>query len=150
MNLIKKIKNKLLNIEANPKSISKGYALGIFLGTTPFIGMKVFISLIITSIFKWNKISSVIGVYHFNTLTAPFFYTLSFLVGKTILGIQLNINFYENMSISKIFHLLTDNLQVFSALLVGGIVLGAPIAIFAYYASLSLINKKQNLTPELA
>jgi uncharacterized protein len=71
------IRRKLIGMKGDPRMISRGYALGIFLGTTPFIGCKVFIALILTSLLKWSKIPAVFGVYHINLFTAPFFYGIS-------------------------------------------------------------------------
>jgi hypothetical protein len=63
-----KIGSKLLNIKAGPEKVSGSYALGVFLATTPFIGMKVFIALVLTTILKWSRLAAVIGVYHNNIL----------------------------------------------------------------------------------
>lgn len=41
------IRQKLV-IKAAPGKVSGGYALGVFLGTTPFVGLKVLTALLLT------------------------------------------------------------------------------------------------------
>jgi len=136
-----RIREKLIRIQAKPKSVSFGYSLGVFLGTTPFIGAKVFIALIITSLLKWNKTASVIGVYHINILTAPIFYGFSFLVGKWILGTSVVFLFPETISFSAFYEAFFDSVMIFYSLLVGGVVLGLPMAIGAYFLSMAILRR---------
>src|SRR5512147_1097407 len=100
MKTIYKVRQKLQSIKASPDEISKGYALGVFLGTTPFIGTKVFIALGLTYFLKWSKVASVIGVYHINLFTAPFFYSMAFLVGKQVTGTELHLAVDRAMTFS--------------------------------------------------
>ena len=86
------LKEKLTDLKTDPKKVSMGYAFGVFLASTPFIGIKVFIAILFTSLFKWSKVAAVIGVFHINVLTAPLFYGFSFLLGKRCLGRILNFH----------------------------------------------------------
>ncbi len=149
------LKAKLRGIRSRPGPVSLGYALGVFLGTTPFIGLKAFIAIILTSVFKWNKVASVIGVFHINLLTAPLFYGMSFLVGKEVIGAQVNLDFSGSLTLVSAFHLLTGNLSIFLSLLAGGVILGVPMAVGAYFLSMAILRKRevpgsvpaQDLTP---
>ncbi|NQV02104.1 MAG: SDR family NAD(P)-dependent oxidoreductase [Bacteroidia bacterium] len=136
-----RIREKLLKIKAEPKKVSLGYALGVFLGTTPFIGLKVFIALIITSILKWNRVSSVIGVYHINLFTAPLFYGLAFIVGKWVLGTDVVFVFPDTVGFSAFWGAFTGNMIIFYSLLIGGIVLGVPMSVGAYYLSRFILRE---------
>ena len=84
------IKIKLTGIDAEPHQVAMGYALGIFLAATPFIGLKVFIALALTFIFKWNKIAAIFGVFHINLFTGPVFYGFSYIVGSSVLGADVS------------------------------------------------------------
>ena len=142
-----RIREKLIRIKANPRKVSLGYALGVFLGTTPFIGTKVFIALIMTSIFKWNRVSSVIGVYHINLFTAPLFYGLAFFVGKWVLETDVVFVFPDTLSFSAFWEAFTGNMMIFYSLLIGGIVLGVPMAVGAYYLSMFILRGKAPVVP---
>lgn len=136
-----RIRERLLAIKANPLRVSLGYALGVFLETTPLIGTKVFIALIFTSIFKWNKASSILGVYHINILTAPLFYSCSFLAGKWILGSDVLFVVPETLSFAAFWEAFTGNMMIFYCLLAGGMVLGLPMAAGAYYFSMFILRR---------
>jgi len=136
------IREKLMKIRENPVKVSLGYALGVFLGTTPFIGTKVFIALILTSLFKWNRVSSVIGVYHINLFTAPFFYGLAFFVGRWVLGSDVGFVFPESMNFSSMTQAFFGNSMIFFSLLLGGFLLGIPMALGAYWFSYRMIASK--------
>ncbi len=141
------IREKLTSLKDEPKQVSMGYALGIFLAASPFIGFKVPIAIAITLLFKWNKIAAIIGVFHVNPITAPFFYGFSFLIGKTILGINVSFNFSWPVTIQTLFDMLSTNSLVFMSLLAGGIILGLPMAVAAYCISNSLIHRKTSFKP---
>ena len=134
------IKIKLTGLDAEPHQVAMGYALGIFLAATPFIGLKVFIAIALTFIFKWNKVAAIFGVFHINFLTGPVFYGFSYIVGSSVLGADvsgaLNLSFTMN-SLHQIF---TTNTIVFVSLLAGGFILGFPMAIAAYFISNSFFH----------
>ena len=133
---------KILRQKDAPEKISKGYALGVFLGTTPFIGFKVLIALIITSILKWNKATAVIGVYHINSVTGPFFYTLAFYVGTKTLGLNLGEFTITKLNWEFLMSLFDMGIDMYLAFLVGGLVLGIPMTAAAYFISLFILKKK--------
>jgi uncharacterized protein (DUF2062 family) len=132
---------KLTGIHADPHIVAMGYAMGIFLATTPFIGIKVPIGILLAFLFKWNKVAALIGILHINPLTGPFFYGFSFLIGKGVLGLPMAYDFSGAFSLSTAVELLTTNLNVFLCLLVGGLVIGVPAAVISYFISLSLCKK---------
>jgi uncharacterized protein len=141
------IKRKLAGISAEPYKVSKGYALGVFLAATPFIGIKVLIAIALTFIFKWNKAAAIIGVLHINILTAPVFYGFSFMVGKSVLGSDVSFDFSWPITLKTFYEVFTSNSMVFMSLLTGGIILGVPLAFAAYFISNSIIRCKTALKP---
>ncbi len=142
---IAKIREKLLCIPADPSRVSRGYALGVFLGTTPFIGMKVVIALALTSLLRWSRVASVVGVYHINILTAPLFYSLSFLVGKAVTGSHLQGTLPHTWDARAVFSLFLGNTPAFMSLLAGGVILGTPMAFAAYFLSMKLLRRNYPL-----
>jgi len=141
------IKNKLTGISAEPRKVAMGYALGIFLAASPLIGLKVFIAIALTFIFKWNKVAAIIGVFHINPLTGPIFYGFSFLVGNSVLGSDVSFDFTWPITIKTLYDIITANSMVFMSLLTGGFILGLPLAIAAYFFSNSFIHTKTSLKP---
>jgi uncharacterized protein (DUF2062 family) len=136
------IRGKLISIPADPQKICLGYAMGVFLATTPFIGVKVPIAILLTALFKWNKIASIIGVFHVNLLTAPLFYGCSYLVGRFVLRQETGYTLPDDLSMRAFHDLYTGNYIIFLDLLTGGCILGVPMAFAAYFFSFSVICRK--------
>jgi len=134
MKQINKIGSKLLNIKAGPEKVSKGYALGVFLATTPFIGMKVFIALGLTTILRWSRLAAVIGVYHNNILTGPLFYSCAFFVGSWLTPNDASLPDISEISAGMFFNALYGSWGFFSTMLVGGLILGIPLSVAAFYS----------------
>ncbi len=122
---------KLISIKDDPGRIANGYALGIFLATTPFIGLKVFIALLIASIFNWNRVAAVIGVYHVNSLTAPFFYGLSFSIGRILTGSELKFHLPQTLNFQSLVQTFIGSTDLIIILTIGGLILGIPGAFLA-------------------
>ena len=137
------LKEKLTAIKADPRKVSMGYALGIFLASTPFIGVKVFIAIFLTWLLKWNKIAAIIGVFHVNLFTAPLFYGFAFLVGKRVLGSHMEFSYPEKMNMSFLLDLFQGNISLLYSLLLGGLILGIPMAFGAYWLSMNLIRSRK-------
>ena len=150
-NLSKKwsgVTNKLTSIHADPHIVAMGYAMGIFLAATPFIGIKVPIGILLAFLFKWNKVAAMIGIFHINPITGPIFYGFTFFLGKMVLGLPLAFDLTGPFSLQMAFELLTTNLNVFLCLLVGGVIIGIPAALGAYFLSRTLCKKaSQKLKP---
>jgi len=138
---------KLSSLDDDPCRIANGFALGIFLATTPFIGLKVGIALIVTSVLHWNKIAAIIGIYHVNTITAPVFYSMSFLAGKWILRSDVSFHFPQRANLHTFLMVFAGNMHVFAALLIGGLVFGMPLAYVAGKLLKSHLIRKKNYLP---
>ena len=117
--------------------------MGIFLATTPFIGIKVFIALLITSLLHWNRKASVLGVYHVNALTAPFFYSAAFIIGKAVMGIQSGMLIKDHINFRSMLDMFFGCTNVFWAISIGGVILGLPLSYAAYLLVNNVLIKRQ-------
>lgn len=138
---LKKTYERLLKIRGEPKQIALGFAMGLFVGMTPTIGFQILIAIFFAALFKWNKISAAIGVWITNPITAPFIYSVNYFVGAKIYGIKKNYSFADDLSVSTISAMFQKTSKILYALIIGGIVLGLPLAVAGYYFSFNAVRK---------
>ena len=134
------IKSKLITIRENPYKVCMGYALGIFLAATPFIGLKVLIAIVLTYIFRLSKVAAIIGVLHVNLFTAPLFYGLTYFIGNAVMGNHTGLS---SLSVGGLMELPSLSLGVFVSLLTGGVIIGLPWAFISYLYSYRLIKRRK-------
>ena len=92
----KKLMVRLKRLQGTPYSVSAGFACGVAISFTPFIGFHMILAAITAYLIRGNIIASAIGTVIGNPWTFPFiwlavFYTGHFLLGHT--GIAANIDF---------------------------------------------------------
>ena len=131
-----RVYERFLKIRGHPREIGLGFALGLFIGMTPVMGLHLIIAVPLAALLKWNKISAGIGVWITNPLTAPFIYGMTYLTGARIMGLKKAHYVVDpEQSITIISKIITKAPNVFFSLIIGGIILGIPVAIIGYYFS---------------
>jgi uncharacterized protein (DUF2062 family) len=136
---IKKAYYRFLKIRGNPREIALGFALGVFVGMTPFMGLHTAIAVPLAALFKWNKFSAALAVWISNPLTAPAIYGITYYTGAKVLFIQDGYKLPAEFSIDALFYTLRSAPEIIGILTVGGIVIGLPLAALGYYFSLKAI-----------
>ena len=132
---LRKAYYRFLKIRGNPREIALGFALGLFIGMAPIMGLQTLLVLFLATLLKWNKLSAAIGVWITNPLTAPFIYGMNYLTGARIMGLKKAQYIEPEQSITIISKIITKAPDVFFSLIIGGIILGIPVAIIGYYFS---------------
>ena len=149
--MIRKAKDRLLNrlssLKAEPRQIAAGYAMGFLIGTTPLIGLKIWIALALSTFLRWSRPAAAIGVYHINAFTGPFFHALAFFVGRFVIGANKEFVFPENATPRALFEAFYGNGHIFLALTVGGLVIGIPVSIFLYTATFRIVKGLRGKNP---
>jgi len=141
---LKETYERLIKIRGEPREIALGFALGIFIGMSPTMGIQIVVAVFFAAILKWNKISAAIGVLITNPITAPFVYSITYLVGAKILGLKKTDILPDDLGGASIFQLLSKTPEIIWAMFIGGAVLGLPLAILSYYFSYSAVRKYQD------
>ena len=143
LNIIHRIYERFVKIRGRPREIALGFALGIFIGMTPTMGIQMPIAIFFAAMFKWSKISAVFGVWITNPLTSPFIYSITYIVGVKLLGLKATLTLPDDLTWSIVKEILKNAPVIFGALTVGGIIIGLPLAILSYYLSYAAVNKYQ-------
>ena len=141
---LKKGYRRFLKIRGHPNEIALGLALGLFVGMTPSMGFHTAIAVFLAALFKWNKISAAVGVWVTNPLTAPVIYGVNYFIGAKLIGLPKAYLLSEAHGFTRIYKMMLKAPEIFWALIVGGIVLGLPLAVAGYYFSYSVVQKYQD------
>jgi len=140
---LKKIYERFLRIRGHPREIALGFALGIFIGMTPSMGIQMAIAVFMAALFKWNKFSAATGVLITNPLTAPLIYSINYVIGARLLELKRGYSLTPEISIGGMSHMLHNAPEIFWALILGGVILGLPLAVAGYYFCYSAITRYQ-------
>lgn len=78
----------LLSIKDTPHQVALSFAVGVFLGMSPLIGLHTILALISAWIFKLNRLAAIVGVYITNPWSIVPIYTFCTWVGALLLGMD--------------------------------------------------------------
>ena len=137
---LKRLYHRFLRIRGNPQQIALGLALGVFIGMSPFMGIHAVIAVMSASVVKWSKIAAAAGVFITNPLTAPLIYPLTYRLGATITGFSEPFHLRTLFESGGLVNLIKNSPMILVDLIVGGMILGLPLAVIAYFAGLQIIT----------
>jgi uncharacterized protein (DUF2062 family) len=90
MRHLKGLIKKLLHIEDTPERTALAYAIGIFLGFSPFLGFHTLAGLAIAFLFGLNRVAILLGVWTNTPWWIVPFYMISTWVGMWITGFWID------------------------------------------------------------
>ncbi len=149
---------RLLAIRDTPEAIAGGVAIGIFFGLSPLFGFKTLLSLLFAWLFGCNLLAAAIAVT-LHDLTLPFmpiFYRWEYEVGYLLLHHQLPppLHWVRRLRhIHESVHWLGDWRSIYTIggpILLGWVILGAPVAVVAHFMARSLIVRHRRKHPKPA
>jgi uncharacterized protein (DUF2062 family) len=119
-------------LQGDPHYVAKGMAIGVFVGITPTLPFHTVIALALAFIVRGSKPAAVIGVWAGNPFTIPFFYLGSYKLGTFLLNAPTPFDpKYESLS-----ELAKLGLEATLAMMAGGVIIGIPFGIAAYFITL--------------
>jgi len=135
--IIRQIKLQFLRfvrLRGTPHEISKGVALGIFIGMTPTFGVQMLLAVVFAWMLKESKVAAVLGVWITNPVTAPVIYALEYETGRAMLQFP-HAEFPHTLTYEAFSRL---GWEVLIPLLLGSLVWAVFGWIFAYSLCLKL------------
>ena len=126
---------RLLRLRAQPDEIAKGFALGVFIGMTPFIGLHMALAVFLAMLLGQNKIAAAMAVWISNPITAPFLYVAQYRTGRFLLDTPY-VYFPAQFNFETISHF-GSNLIV--PLFLGSMIYGLLSAAIAYAVVLRMV-----------
>jgi uncharacterized protein (DUF2062 family) len=80
---------QLLHTHDTPHRTAAAYALGVFLGFSPMLGLHTVLGLAVAFVFGLNRVAVVLGVYSNLPWLLPAYYTLATIAGAAVLGVDV-------------------------------------------------------------
>lgn len=124
---------RLRQLEGNPHHLALGMAVGIFVSIMPIIPFQTLVAIGLAFIVRGSKSAAFLGTWLSNPLTIPLVYYLNYKVGCVLLGYQATLDCIVFDSFSQLMEL---GVEVATAMMVGGAVIGAVLGAAAYFLTL--------------
>ena len=137
---------QLLHTHDTPERTAAAYAIGVFFGFSPFLGLHTILGLVVAFAFNLNRVAVLLGVYSNLPWILPAYYSLATTVGAVILQYDVPPGFWKDLRDSlsdaswgefrRLLKVLAPLLWAYAlGSLIGAILLGAA----AYRAALTMI-----------
>jgi uncharacterized protein (DUF2062 family) len=81
--------DQLLHTHDTPQRTAAAYALGVFFGFSPVLGLHTILGLAFAFSLRLNRVAVLLGIYSNLPWILPAYYTLTTLLGAAILGVQV-------------------------------------------------------------
>jgi uncharacterized protein (DUF2062 family) len=81
--------DQLLHTHDTPRRTAAAFALGVFFGFSPFLGLHTILGLTCAFLLNLNRVAVVLGVYSNLPWILPAYYTLATVAGAAILQIDV-------------------------------------------------------------
>jgi hypothetical protein len=130
----------ILSIGDTPHKIAISFAIGIFLGMSPLIGLHTVLALAAAWIFRLNRLVILSGVYVTNPWSVIPIYTFCTWVGTLLLGIDdvLPTVDWRHMTMSSVFG---DLRYILLPFVVGSTVVGLFSSVLSYFVIRAMAEK---------
>jgi hypothetical protein len=138
--------DQLLHTHDTPRRTAAAYALGVFFGFSPFLGLHTVLGLAFAFALNLNRVAVLLGIYSNLPWILPAYYTLTTMAGAAILGVQVPPGLLSDLSSAVAdaswtdFRILAGRLAPLAWAYLLGSTLGAVIlTAIAYRVSLTMV-----------
>lgn len=83
---VRRFLEQLLHTHDTPRRTAAAYALGVFFGFSPFLGLHTILAVALAFVLNLNRVAVVVGVYSNLPWILPAYYTLATILGAAIVG----------------------------------------------------------------
>ncbi len=159
------VRHRVRRLPDSPERISRGVFAGVLTSFTPLFGFHFVVSALIAKTMRGNILAAIMATFFGNPISFPIIAASSMKLGHWVLGTKfegagnhtvmgaisgawhdLKHNFFSMFTddVADWGNLLVFNDEVFLPYLVGGLIIGTPVALLCYYLSHPLIAMYQN------
>jgi uncharacterized protein (DUF2062 family) len=80
---------KLLHTHDTPSRTAAAFAVGVFFGFSPFLGLHTLLGLVCAFAFRLNRVAVLLGIYSNLPWILPGYYAITTVAGALLLGIDV-------------------------------------------------------------
>lgn len=141
---------RIKRIQASTYSIAGGLAIGCSISCTPTLGFHIIQALLLSKIFRWNYLSSVVGTSFGNPWSFPFLLWAEYIVGKKIMGVfGYDLAISDDVNIEITGNFFDKSLDILVPMLFGGYFLAIMTFPVFYIIFYSIVKKSRRKTSEI-
>jgi uncharacterized protein (DUF2062 family) len=138
--------DQLLHTHDTPERTAAAYALGVFFGFSPFLGLHTVLGLACAFALNLNRVAVLLGVYSNLPWILPAYYTVATILGAAILRVQMPPGVLTELSSAVAAGSWSEFLRIARSLtplawayFLGSTIAAAVLAAIAYRVSLTMI-----------
>jgi len=133
--------HRVRRLSATPHAVALGFAAGVFVSCTPFIGFHLIMSALVAWVIGGSIVAAVLGTFIGNPLTYPLFWVATYEIGSVMLGRGAG---KPHIDLSKeIFQ--TDQLwPIVQPMSLGALPLGLALGALSYFLVRPAVNAYQH------
>jgi hypothetical protein len=148
--------DQLLHTHDTPERTAAAFALGVFLGFSPLLGLHTVLGLVLAFALNLNRVAVLLGIYSNLPWILPAYYTIATAIGAAILRVPIKPRLLKELSAALAdgswtdFRVLAHTLTPLAWAYVLGSMLGALVlGLVAYRLSLTMIVAHRRRLKEL-
>ncbi|MCL4492392.1 MAG: DUF2062 domain-containing protein [Nitrospirae bacterium] len=134
---------EVISIKDSPGRVATSFAIGVFIGMSPVLGLHTALGLVVAWIFRLNKFVTMIGVFVTNPWTIIPIYTFSTWVGAKLLRVEKIIPAID-WNGASIVSIMRDMKPLFWPFVCGTILIGLISAVIGYIIIYHAVARKRN------
>lgn len=153
-NAVRKWSTKLLHIDDTPRRTAAAYALGVFFGFSPFLGLHTLLGLACAFIFGLNRVAVLLGIYTNLPWVIAAWYAATTAFGAALLGTRIPPGFTRQLE--QLFQLSLLHREFWHELgvmmrpllwpyLAGSLIGAAVLALVAYPLALTFVVNERRI-----
>ncbi|MFQ5738514.1 MAG: DUF2062 domain-containing protein [Acidobacteriota bacterium] len=145
MNLLRRTTRFLLGIPDAPEQTAFAFALGVFLGFSPLLGLHTALGLALAVVLRLNKIAVLVGIYLNNPWIIVPFYGFATWLGLKLTGLPEGVSLPAmgagDIWTAEFWRWLASQWRLLIPAFVGSMVLCTLLSLIAYPVALYFIRK---------
>ena len=126
----------IFSVKDTPEKIAFAFAVGIFIGTSPFLGLHTLMAIAFASVLRLNKLVTLAGAFVTNPVTIIPIYSFATWMGTKMTGHEntLSQTNFKEITIINVFSILKELvLPFFVGTIAFGLIAGVLAYLFVYY-----------------